>query len=185
MERGPAPEPPLFRAFLKAQTVKPKVFVSYHHGADRWAYDDFKRRFDDVYDICEDNSVHRKIDSDNPDYVIRTIRENHLTGTSCTIVLCGAETPWRKFVDWEIKASLDKQHALIGVNLPTNPRDVFGYVRVPNRLYDNLRSGFAVWIEWNQLLAGGTAALREALAKSRLSPRAAIANSRKLRGRNG
>jgi len=49
---------------------------------------------------------------------MRGIRENFITGTSCTIVLCGAQTHLRKYVHWEIKATLDKEHGLIGVNLP-------------------------------------------------------------------
>lgn len=39
------------------------------------------------------------------------------------MVLCGAEAPQRKFVDWEIKATLDKEHGLIGINL----RPIRGY----------------------------------------------------------
>src|SRR5947207_2002675 len=111
--------------------VKPRIFVSYHHGADRQYYDEFSRRFADSYDVCDDNSVARVIDSDNCEYVMRRIRERYLTGSSCTLVLCGAQTRWRKFVDWEIKATLDKQHGLIGVNLPTNPRDIVGRVHKP------------------------------------------------------
>jgi hypothetical protein len=38
------------------------------------------------------------------------------------------------FVDWEIKATLDKEHGLIGINLPTNPRLLNGNATVPNRL---------------------------------------------------
>ena len=53
----------------------------------------------------------------------------YITGTSCTVVLCGGRP--RKFVDWEIKATLDKEHALIGVNLPTSERNLFGQAIVP------------------------------------------------------
>ena len=100
---------------------KRRIFVSYHHGNDRAYYDEFSRFFSSAYDVIQDNSVDRNIDSTNTDYVIRNIRENYITGTSCAIVLCGAQTPWRKFVDWESKATLDKNHGLIGINLPSNP----------------------------------------------------------------
>lgn len=63
---------------------------------------------------------------------MRRIRGDYLTGTSYTLVLCGKETPWRKFVDWEIKATLDKQQGLIGLGLPSNP-SLNGKVRVPDR----------------------------------------------------
>lgn len=175
----------LAQSFRKTLTAKPKVFVSYHHRADRLYYDQFRHIFADYYDICHDNSVDREIDSDNSEYVIRTIRENYLTGTSCTVVLCGAETRWRKFVDWEIKATLDKKHALIGVNLPSNPRDRFGCVHKPDRLQDNLDSGYSLWIEWSALVAGGPTALRTTLQTARLSPAILIENTRCLRKRNG
>ena len=111
---------PFFLAFLRGQPAKRSIFVSYHHGGDRNYYDAFLRLFAETYQVIEDNSVERKIDSDDSDYVIRKIREEFITGSSCTVVLCGADTPNRKFVDWEIKATLDKEHGLIGVNLPTN-----------------------------------------------------------------
>ena len=77
--------------------------------------------FADDYEVIQDNSVEREIDSNDAEYVTRRIREDFITGSSCTVVLCGAETPQRKFVDWEIKATLDKEHGLIGINLPTIP----------------------------------------------------------------
>jgi hypothetical protein len=133
---------------LLSEILRPKrkIFVSYHHGNDRYYYDEFARIFASAYEAIQDNSVDRLIDSNDADYVIRKIREDYITGTSCTIVLCGAETPWRKFVDWEIKATLDKQHGLIGVNLPTNPSNANGTCTVPDRLHDNIQTGYALWI---------------------------------------
>ncbi len=171
--------------FIKALVTKPKIFVSYHHGGDRYYYEQFSRLFAASYDVCHDNSVDREIDSNDSEYVMRRIREHYLTGTSCTIVLCGAETRWRKFVDWEIKATLDKQHALIGINLPTNPRDNLGRVHKPDRLQDNVDSGYAVWCNWNDLVSGGAAMLRSWVASARLSSGALLRNGRSLRQRNG
>ena len=111
--------------------IRQSIFVSYHHGRDRSYYDAFSRLFAESYEVIQDNSVERRIDSDNAEYVIRKIREDYITGSSCTVVLCGAETLRRKFVDWEIKARLEKQHGLIGINLPTNPRQVSGEFGVP------------------------------------------------------
>jgi hypothetical protein len=124
-----------YDSIIQALLVTRKVFVSYHHGGDRAYYDEFSRIFHETYEACLDNSVDRLIDSPDSEYVIRRIREDYIAGTSCTIVLCGAGTMWRKFVDWEIKATLDKNHALLGVNLPSNPRDVLGKVQVPQRLW--------------------------------------------------
>ena len=138
----------LLGSLLYPTQIKRKVFVSYHHGNDQWFYNEFSRVFNDTYDVISDNSLDRAIDSDNPDYVMRRIREKYITGSSCTIVLCGAETPNRKYVDWEIKATLDKEHGLIGINLPTSITSQYGGVIVPDRLHDNVQSGYAVWIDW-------------------------------------
>ncbi|MBM9518340.1 TIR domain-containing protein [Desulforhopalus vacuolatus] len=135
---------------LLGPTIKRKVFVSYHHDGDREFYNNFVNAFSNTYDVISDNSVDRAVDSTNTDYVIRRISENHITGSSCTIVLCGAETPYRKFVDWEIKDTLEKQHGLIGVNLPTNLLNSDSKYTVPDRLHDNIVSGYAVWVNWNE-----------------------------------
>ena len=135
---------PLVRPFGAGfKPIKRSIFVSYHHGRDRQYYDAFSRLFAEGYEVIQDNSVERRIDSDNAEYVIRKIREDYITGSSCTVVLCGAETPRRKFVDWEIKATLDKAHGLIALRLPTNVNSI-----VPQRLMDNVASGYVVWTTW-------------------------------------
>lgn len=77
---------------LLAALMKPirrKVFVSYHHGGDQAYYDEFSRFFHDQYEAIRDNSLERLIQSDDTEYVMRQIREQYITGTSCTIVLIG------------------------------------------------------------------------------------------------
>jgi hypothetical protein len=170
---------PYFQEFLKAQQVKRSIFVSYHHGGDRVYYDAFARLFADTYQMVQDNSVEREIDSDNSEYVIQKIRDEHITGSSCTVVLCGADTPNRKFVDWEIKATLSKEHGLIAVQLPSNSN-----FNVPARLMDNVSSGYAVWTNWQHLAANPkwlSNLVEQANAKSKLL----IRNQRELRTRNG
>jgi hypothetical protein len=61
-----------------------------------------------------------------------------------TVVLCGAETYARKFVDWEIYATLLKQAGLVGIRLPD-------CMAVPWRLHDNMLSGYAVVGDWNDV----------------------------------
>ncbi len=91
--------------------------------------------------------------SDDPEYISRAIREEYIQGSSLTIVLCGAETYKRKYVDWEIYSTLHHQHALLGICLPTCARTP-GLLNVnaiiPNRLYENTNSGYAHWITWDQ-----------------------------------
>lgn len=161
-----------------------KIFVSYHHGRDQAYYDEFSRLFSHSYETIYDNSVDRIIDSDDVEYVMRNIRENYITGTSCTVVLCGAQTPWRKYVDWEIKATLDKEHGLIGINLPSNPIDMNGKYLVPDRLHDNVVSGYAMWISWHDLTKG-PAYLSSQIETANTLPATLIDNSRPMRQRNG
>jgi len=129
-----------------------RIFVSYHHGSDWTYYDAFVRIFSDTYEILHDRSVERPIGSEDPDYVIRRIRENYLTGSSVTIVLCGRNTWGRKYVDWEILASLNQGMALIGVNLPSNVREGDGSYRVPGRFYDNWQNRYALWQQWREIV---------------------------------
>lgn len=164
--------------------IKRKVFVSYHHGNDKAYYDIFINAFSNNYDVIYDNSVERAVDSSNTDYIIRKIRENFITGSSCTIVLCGAQTPWRKFVDWEIKATLDKQHGLIGVNLPSNPLNASNNYIVPDRLHDNIQSGFGVWVDWNTFVQSSHS-VQQHIELANSKQKALINNIRGLRQRNG
>lgn len=165
--------------------VKHKIFVSYHHHGDQAYYDAFSKAFHDTYNVIYDNSLERSIDSDDVNYVMRRIRENHITGTSCTIVLVGAESPKRKYIDWEISATLEKGHALIGVRLPTarlTPDNQ--YVLVPDRLLDNINSGFASWLTWDQITAS-TAQLGQHIAEAKNRNVSKINNTRARRVRNG
>ncbi|MDR2332581.1 MAG: TIR domain-containing protein [Burkholderiaceae bacterium] len=165
--------------------MKHKIFVSYHHHGDQAYYDAFSKTFHDTYNVINDHSLERRIDSDDVDYVMRRIRENHITGTSCTIVLVGAESPKRKYIDWEISATLEKGHALIGVRLPTaslTPDNQ--YVLVPGRLLDNINSGFASWLTWDQITAS-PAQLGQYIAEAKNRSVSKIDNTRERRFRNG
>lgn len=165
------------------QAATRRVFVSYHHRGDRGFYAEFSRVFAGIYEAVQDNSVEREIDSDDTEYVMRRIREEYITGTSCTVVLCGRETPWRKFVDWEIKATLDRGHGLVGVVLPTNVPNPAGVYIVPDRLNDNIQTGYAVWLHW-QALVTNPSALATYIQATASRPARLIQNGRPLRYRN-
>jgi hypothetical protein len=121
---------------LLAALMKPtrrKVFVSYHHGGDQTYYEQFSHFFHNECEAIRDNSLERLIQSDDTEYVMRQIREQYITGTSCTIVLIGAQSHERNYLDWEIKATLDKCHGLIGIVLPTHQESS----RLPNTNFLN------------------------------------------------
>jgi len=142
---------PLLQALLGGVAVtKPKVFVSYHHENDQAYYNRFASLFADAFDIITDTSLDREIDSDNTTYLQEGIREQHITGSSITVVLCGAETWKRRWVDWEIHMTLNKEHALLGIVLPTAVTNDRREFIVPDRLLTNINSGFAHWIHWTE-----------------------------------
>jgi MTH538 TIR-like domain (DUF1863) len=82
--------PSLLGAFYRVP--KRSVFVSYHHGLDRSWYQEFTGYFCEIYEVFEDTSPERAKDSDDTDYIMWSLRDNHIKGSSCTIVLCGQET---------------------------------------------------------------------------------------------
>lgn len=182
---------------------KRKVFISYHHKNDQWYYNTLSAAMNSGFTAVQDNSLDRDIDSDNVDYVIQRIRDNYITGTSCTIVLCGSETGYRKYVDWEIKATLDKNHGLIGILLPSCTKSLEGKFLVPDRFYDNVASGYALYTEWKTLfppqpqqiglqrLAGSlthpniTSALKSFIDASVTKSTALLVNTRDKMTRNG
>lgn len=175
--------PPSNPFFTARTTIKRSVFLSYHHGGDQEYYNEFTRVFHDEYEAVRDNSLERRIDSDNVDYVIQRIRDTFIHGTSCTIVLCGAETWKRKYIDWEIKATLDKQHGLIGVQLPTLLPGSANTVHVPDRLKDNINSGFAMWVNWAWFTAS-IQNVKSTIEQSVPKPASLIVNNRQMMGRN-
>ncbi len=115
--------------------VRHKVFVSYH-AADAIEVVDFIDEYDDVFiaraiGMEEDGSD--IIDSTNVEYIRRTIREKYLKDSTVTMVLVGACTWARKFVDWEIYSSLRSNpspNGLLAVQLPSTSTSV----SAPSRL---------------------------------------------------
>lgn len=159
-----------------------KIFVSYHHGEDQAYYDEFSRFFHDQYEAVFDNSLERQIDSDDVRYVMQRIRDSYITGTSCTVVLIGAQTHERKYVDWEIKATLDKQHGLIGIVQPNHQKTIDGKIIVPDRFYRNISTGYAAFEHWNNLTAQR---LKEMVDAAANRSKSLIDNSMEMKQRNG
>lgn len=168
---------------LSSQQIRRKIFVSYHHRGDQEYYNAFSKVFHDTYETIYDNSLERSIDSDNVDYVMRRIREDYIEGTSCTIVLVGKDTWGRKYVDWEIMATLEKEHGLIGVQLPTLPINEQGRVNVPSRLSENINSDYALWGSW-QDITSRVQNLSQYIEQANAKSRKLINNSLSRRLRN-
>ena len=146
--------------------VKRKVFISYHHEKDQGWANLMSSTYADKYEIFYDNSLDDEVDSDDPDYINQVIREDYIVGTSITIVLCGAETGKRRFIDWEIYSTLHHEHALLGVVLSTVTKNIYGNFLVPDRLHDNIVSNYAHWIHWPTNATDLKGAIEIAISKS-------------------
>lgn len=140
-------------------SIRHKCFLSYHHD-DQDEVDEFVRVFDEERDVFitrglgigSDQDI---IDSDDTDYVMGRIREKYLMDSTVTIVLIGKCTWARRFIDWEIQASLRHgestvPNGLLGICLPSYKDGT----TIPNRLSINLRNkgsdedAYARWIEY-------------------------------------
>lgn len=133
-----------------------KCFISYHH-ADDQAVRDFVDTFDhgnDVFMVRRLGEMPEDIvDSNNTDYVMSRIRQDYIKDSTVTIVLAGRCTWARRYVDWEIQASLRSGEALtpnglLGIKLPT-------FTKFPERFESNLKQpgdvdGYAGWIDYPQ-----------------------------------
>ncbi len=126
-----------------------RIFLSYHHRDDLEA-EVFCRRYEDLFDEIrrlgipdedEEQDLADHVDSEDADYVMRRIREKYIAGTSCTVVLIGKCTWARRYVDWEIAATLrnndnDPRGGLIAVQLGSAAEN--GWVTLPPRLERNI-----------------------------------------------
>lgn len=119
--------------------TKRKVFISYYHGDQ----DDVNKFVNEYSDVFIPKTVGVKdgdfeFDSNNPQYIMRKIREEKLQDSTVTIVLVGSCTHSRRYVDWEIKASLQQGQTLpngiIGINLQYMGNEG----AAPERLLDNI-----------------------------------------------
>jgi antiphage defense system Thoeris ThsB-like protein len=160
-----------------------KLYVSYHHDGDSHFYREFCRLIKGYYEPVEDTSVERTSGSTDSAHVIANLRENYLADTVCTVVLCGLQTAYRRFVDWEIKASLDLSHGLVAIILPENLPDWSGRYSLPPRLENNLKSGYAECLHLVQL-SRGLRQLGKQIEVARARPAELIKNSRPLLGRS-
>lgn len=106
--------------------VNRNVFLTYHH-ADQSAVEGFIDAFETSVNELRAIGVSDEddfIESADTDYVLRRIRERYITGTSATIALIGPCTWARKYVDWEVAATLrnnqnDPRGGLLAVQLPS------------------------------------------------------------------
>lgn len=122
--------------------VKRRAFISYYkQDIDKVEkfIDDFKNVFTPKILGANDNDDF--IDSSNTNYVMQCIRDRYLEDSTVTIVLLGTCTHSRRYIDWEIKSSLQQGKALpnglIGIALSDPPHPFC----LPARFANNLKNG--------------------------------------------
>jgi hypothetical protein len=129
--------------------VRHKTFISYHQ-EDQEEVDEFIKTFDHDRDVFiaravgSDETMEELIDSDNDDYVMSRIRQDYLSDSTVTLVFIGQNTWTRKFVDWELAASLHqgpvvgKPNGVLAILSPKLDESI-----LPDRFVDNWEPGYA------------------------------------------
>lgn len=125
-----------------ADATRHKCFVSYH-AADGDEVAQFIQDFGTEFiaktiGVTDDDPF---INSDDDDYIKSQISGKYMADTSVTILLVGACTAKRRFVDWEIAATLrnspkNRRSGLVAWNLPSVGKTNYA----PARLDDNWSS---------------------------------------------
>ncbi|WP_082411632.1 TIR domain-containing protein [Methylogaea oryzae] len=121
--------------------TKRRVFISHYKG-DRVEVNAFIDHFATKHEVftpyilgAGDN--YDFINSNDPAYVMTQIRKKYLQDTTITIILVGNCTHSRRYVDWEIKSSLQQgetlPNGLMGIILPSKG----GSAHLPPRIKDN------------------------------------------------
>lgn len=133
-----------------------------HDPADKALADAFVERFRDVFiprvrGISDADGLTLGRDADR-DVLLHQIRDRYVWTATLTIVLTGACTWARRYVDWEIAAALHddplrprlargdpggRPTGLLGIRLPNLPATIPAVV--PERFADNVDAGYAVF----------------------------------------
>lgn len=178
-------------SLLKSYT-RHKTFISYHH-ADEDEVSHFINVFDHDHDVLISRGIGASmagdvIDSTNADYIKRRIRELYLRESTVTLLMVGAETWGRRFVDWEIAASLrntstTSRNGLVAITLPSVAD--FSGRKLPERVNDNVNGelGYARWMKYPKT-AESLAGIIDSAYTRRLTHADTVVNSRALRSRS-
>lgn len=128
--------------------------MSYHHDND-WKYLSKLRQVVKSMKVS-DYSLKNDIGHLTDETIYKKVRSKMRT-CSVTVVLIGARTGYRKWIDWEIWSSLRaynhpydkkmsfKPNGLLAIYLPVENHSI------PERLKDNIESGYVVSMKWKNL----------------------------------
>ncbi len=124
-----------------------RIFVSFDHD-DTTQVNGFLglRQVMDGFEFYN-HKLDRRINSVDPAYVGRVIREEYIQPASVTVVLIGNRTAQSPWVQWEIQESVRQGKGILGIRLKGT------YGAVPAGIPAGAVGGwdpekFAGWIEW-------------------------------------
>lgn len=179
---------------LKDHTRR-KCFISYHH-ADEAEVQEFIEDFDHSRDVLIARGIGASmagdiINSSSSDYIMARIREKYLRDTTVTILLVGRCTWARKYVDWEVAASLRNTSAynrngLLAITLPSISN--LSGRKLPARVADNVDGadgddGYARWWKYPSS-PSGLASMIETAYDYRATRNHLVHNKRVFREKN-
>jgi hypothetical protein len=169
-----------------------RCFISYHHD-DEVEVEDFIDSFDHAHDVFIARGIGASmpgdvIGSNDSEYIMRRIRELYLNDSTVTIVLVGACTWARRYVDWEVAASLrntasSRRNGLMAITLPSAAN--LGGRQLPPRVSDNTNgaAGYARWWKYPASTADLAGCIETAF-EARTTRSHLVNNSRALFGSN-
>lgn len=128
-----------------------KVFFSFHYERDIWRTNVVRNS-----GIVEGSSAAGFHDASlweeakkKGDAEVKKLIDNGLIGTSVTVVLIGAETSTRKFVDYEIEKSIARGNGLLGIYI-SGIKDQNGKTDIQGLAPSRLVSAGAPCYHWNR-----------------------------------
>ena len=103
-----------------------KVFISYYHDDDQF-YKNEIEKWNEIHNLFDDYSVNEGDIDDTylTDEAIRVkIRDEYIKDATVLILLCGRNTKYRKYIDWELHAAMydtekNPKMGILVINLPS------------------------------------------------------------------
>ena len=164
--------------------IRRKCFISYHHADQKWV-----EAFVDTFDARHDLFIARQlgsmpddvINSMDTDYVMGRIRADYIKDSTVTILIAGKCTWARRYVDWEVQASLRSgstivPNGLLGIKLPSFTEWPDRFDR--NLLQPGMQDCYARWLTWENCTLDALSAAIDAAFQRRTTHVGDIMNPR-------
>lgn len=95
------------------------VFFSFHYQRDIWRVNQIRNIPNVIGNAAagfKDASLWEEA-KEKDDVIIKSMIDNALIGTSVTVIFIGAKTAGRKFINYEIRKSLERGNGLVGIQI--------------------------------------------------------------------